>query len=198
VRILETNHGRFLRELRMEDIAVDTKLAPSTFALRFPLGADVVRSDDGFRHVPLHTVAGTVGYAPLVPQWVPDGYRLVEVAVARAAGPTGKEAGNPPSRMVVSLSYRRGLDQFLVTTRLRDAGTWGDPLATGEGFVDRPETLRIDAGALRGARAELLIDPRGTPHVWTLTRDLVVTVNGDLTRAELVRITNSLRERRSR
>jgi hypothetical protein len=196
VRIVETKQGRFLRELRIEDVTVDRKLAPSTFTLRFPQGADVMRSDEGFRHVPVGTVAGTVGYAPLVPQWVPDGYRLAEVAVARVAGPTGKEAGNPPSHMVVSLSYRRGLDQFLVTTRLRVAGLWGDPLATGEGFVDRPETLRIDAGALTGARAELLIDPRGIPHVWTPTGDLVVTVSGDLTRAELVHITNSLRERR--
>src|SRR5262249_7804536 len=153
--------------------------------LRFPRGADVMRSDDGFRRVPLRTVAGAVGYAPLVPRWVPDGYRLAEVAVARAAGPTGKEAGNPPSRMVVSLSYRRGLDQSLVTTRLRGTGTWDDPLATGEGFVDRPETLRIDDGALIGAQAKLLIAPRGIPHVWAQTGDLVVTVGGDLTRAEL-------------
>jgi hypothetical protein len=48
---------------------------------------------------------------------------------------------------------------------------------------------------LAGAHAELLIVPRGIPHVWTQTSDLVVTVSGDLTRAELVRITNSLHER---
>jgi len=196
VRIVETKNGRFLRELRIEDVAVDRKLSPSTFTLRFPQGADVMRSDDGFRRVPLRRVAGTVDYAPFVPRWLPDGYRLADVAVARVAGPTGREAGNPPSRMVVSLSYRRGLDQFLVTTRLRGTGTWGDPLATGEGFVDRPQTLRIDAGALRRARAELLIVPRGIPHVWALTGDLVVTVSGDLTRAELVHIANSLHERR--
>jgi hypothetical protein len=195
VRIVETKNGRFLRELRIEDVAVDKKLPPGTFTLRFPQGADVMRSDDGFRRVPLEAVVGVVGYSPLVPRWVPDGYRLAEVAVAPVAGPTGKEAGNPPSRMVVSLSYRRGLDQFLVTTRLRGTGTWDDPLATGEGFVDRPTTLRIDDGALRGVQAELLIVPRGIPHAWALTSDLVVTVSGDLTRAELVRITNSLHER---
>ena len=32
---------------------------------------------------------------------------------------TGAEAGNPPSTDVVSLSFRRGFDQILVTTRLR-------------------------------------------------------------------------------
>jgi hypothetical protein len=50
---------------------------------------------------------------------------------------------------------------------------------------------------LNGAQAELLIVPRGIPHVWAKTRDLVVTVSGDLTRTELVRITNSLHERRA-
>jgi hypothetical protein len=198
VRIVETKQGAFLRELRIEDVAVNKKLAPNTFTLRFPTGADVARSDDGFRYVPLRAVGDSVGYAPLVPQRVPDGYRLAEVAVARVGGPTGREAGNPPSRMVVSLSYRRGLDQFLVTTRLRGAGTWEDPLATGEGFVDNPETLRIDSGELRGASAQLLIAPRGIPHVWALTSTLVVTVSGDLTRPELIRVANSLHEGGSR
>ena len=198
VRIVETRRGVFLRELRIEDVVLDSKLSPSTFALRFPQGADVMRSDDGFRRVPLRTVEDSVGYAPLVPQWVPDGYRLAQVAVARVGSPAGTEAGNPPSRMVVSLSYRRGLDQFLVTTRLRGPGAWQDPLATGEGFSDHPESFRLDSGALAGARAHLLITPRGIPHVWTSTNDLVVTVGGDLTRAELVRVAASLHERTSR
>ena len=47
--------------------------------------------------------------------------------------------------------------------------------------------------ALAGARAELLLAPRATPHVWAVTPELVVTVNGDLTRAELLRVTETLR-----
>ena len=197
LRVVETKRGAFLRELRIEHVVVDGRLPAAVFDLRFPAGAEVLRSDDGFRQVPLRAVEQAVGYAPLVPAWIPDGYRLAEVAVARIAGPTGKEAGNPQSHMVVSLSYRRGLDQFLVTTRLRGASAWDDPLATGEGFVDHPELLQVTQGALRGADARLLIVPRGIPHVWALTNKLVVTVGGGLSRDELIRITSSLHERSS-
>jgi hypothetical protein len=197
VRVLETNDGAFWRELRIEDPAVNTDLPSDTFRLEFPPDADVLRSDDGFRRVPLSDVAGIVGYAPLVPAWVPEGYELAEVAVAREADPTGVEAANPPSRMVVSLSYRRGLDQFLVTTRLAvpSENLWGDPLATGEGFVDRGAELTIGRGALAGEQAELVVVPRGIPHVWALTDELVVTVGGDLSRAELTQVTESLTRR---
>jgi hypothetical protein len=196
VRVVEKKHGAFLRELRIEHVAVDSDLPAGVFSLRFPAGAEVMRSDDGFRRVPLRSVAAVVGYAPLIPAWVPGGYRLAEVAVARAAGPTGKEAGNPESRLVVSLSYRRGLDEFLVTTRSRGTGSWDDPLATGEGYVETPEPVRITDGALRGVDARLLIAPRGVPHIWALTSGLVVTAGGDLSRDELMRVTASLRERR--
>jgi hypothetical protein len=115
--------------------------------------------------------------------------------VARESAPTGAEGGNPPSRMVVSLAYRRGLDEFLVTTRLAGNGDWSDPLATGEGFPDRPVRIVLHGGALDGAGAELLIRPRGIPHVWTASDGLVVTVGGDLGRAELVRVAESLERR---
>jgi hypothetical protein len=201
VRVVERKAGAFLSEIRIEELAVDVELPADAFALAFPAGAEVMRSDDGFRRVELGEVEDAVGYRPLVPAFVPDGYELAEVAVARRAAPTGAEAGNPESRMVVSLSYRRGLDQFLVTTRLArvPAGSglspeerWGDPLATGEGFRDEPEIVTIRGGALQGVDADLLIVPRGIPHAFALTDELVVTVGGDLSRDEIVRIMESL------
>jgi outer membrane lipoprotein-sorting protein len=203
VRVLETNDGAFWRETRIEDLAVNGDLPPNTFRLEFPAGAEVMQSDDGFRRVELAEVAGIVGYEPFVPAWVPDGYELAEVAVAREAAATGSEAANPPSRMVVSLSYRRGLDHFVVTTRLArvpaegepevpPAQLWGDPLASGEGIRDEREQLSIRQGALEGEAAELVVSPHGIPHVWVLTDDLVLTVGGDLSRAELVEVTESL------
>jgi hypothetical protein len=193
VQVVELKRGSVLRELSIEQLHVDDAVPAGTFRLDFPAGAEVMRSDDGFRRVGLDAVAGTVGYAPLVPSWVPDGYRLAEVAVARRGTPTGKEGGNPQSQMVVSLSYRRGLDQFLVTTRLRAGGDWSDPLASGEGFVDRPQTVSFDAGALQASDAELVLTPRAVPHVWALTDRLVVTVGGDLSGAELLHVSTSLR-----
>lgn len=195
VRVVETRRGSFVRELRIEELAVDQPVAARAFALDFPGGAEVARSDDGFRRVRLGGVRGAAGYAPLVPGWLPRGFELTEVAVAPGTGtPTGVEGGNPASEDVVSLSYRRGFDQLLVTTRRSgpDPARWSDPLATGEGFVDDPETVVLGAGALADARAELLVAPRSTPHLWTVAAGLVVTVNGDLTRADLVRVAESL------
>ena len=206
VKIVEKFQGRFLSESRIEKLAVDRDLPPGTFTLDLPPDLKLEHRDFGFRRVPLARVESIVGYAPLVPAWVPEGYELTEIAVARESGyPTGVEGGNPPSEGVLSLSYRRGLDQFLVTTRLSrivapgepqrpPEELWSDPLATGEGFVDEPERITLSDGALAGGEAELLIVPRNVPHVWALTNELVVTVSGDLNRAQLIRVTESLRQ----
>jgi hypothetical protein len=195
VSVVERKQGRVLRTLRLEHLAVDSTPAKAAFRAQFPAGAEVMRSDDGFRRLPLEEVAGHVGYRPLVPAWVPAGYALAEVAVARESAPTGKEGGNPPSQNVVSLAYRRGLDRFLVTTRLRGTGSWSDPLASAEGYVDHPEPVAVASGALAGSDAAVVLSPRALPHLWALTDDLVVTVGGDLSRSELTRVAESLRSR---
>jgi hypothetical protein len=195
VRIVESKHGAMLRELSIEHLTLNPSLPASTFKLAFPAGADVMRTDDGFRRVPLDQVAADVGYRPLVPTWIPDGYRLADVAVAQQAAPTGKEGSNPPSQMVVSLSYRRGMDEFVVTTRLRADGTWSDPLASPEGYTDSPTPTTLSAGALAGTDAQLVVSAHTVPHLWAITDRLVVTAGGDLTRAQLVRIADSLQLR---
>jgi hypothetical protein len=184
--------------MRVEHLVVNPDLPADMFRLRIPTGVEVVSSDDGFRRVGLSETPNVAGYAAVVPSWVPEGYELATVTVAREGGQTGREAGNPPSRNVVSLSYRRGFDQFLLTTRLSGPHPerWTDPLATGEGFVDKGEQIVLRAGALRGVTADLVIVPRGVPHVWAVTDELVVTVGGDLSRAELVRIAESVQRRR--
>jgi hypothetical protein len=172
--VVERKHGGLLRELRLEQLAVDAPLAADTFRLSFPAGADVMRSNDGFEPVTLARAAGAVGYDPFVPSWLPAGYRLSEVAVARGSG-------------IVSLSYRRGIDQFLVTTRLRGSGAPSDPLASPPGFTDHPEPVQV-----AGMKAHLVLSPHTGPHVWGLTDRLVVTVGGDLGRAELTKVAVSL------
>jgi hypothetical protein len=199
LRILELKDGEVLDEIRLEELEVDPKLPPDEFTVRFPQDSEVARSDDGFRRVGLDDVAGRVGYSPLVPADVPAGYELTEVAVAERALQTGVEAGNPISRNVVSLAYRRGLDRFVVTTRLRHVpgfqDIWGDPLGTGEGYRDEPERIKLAGGALAGVAAELLVIPRNTPHIWAKTDKLVVTIAGDLSRAELLAVAESLQAR---
>lgn len=198
VRVVETKGGRTIDELRLEQLEVNPELGPGALRVRFPEGVEVMRSDDGFRRTELAQVEEAVGYAPLVPARLPEGFQLAEVAVLEGTGlPTGVEGGNPPSTDVVSLSYRRGFDQVVVTTRLRDVpgfpGEWSDPLATGEGFVDEPELISLRRGALSGVEANVLVVPRNVPHLWALGERLVVTVAGDLGRAELVQVAESLR-----
>jgi hypothetical protein len=201
VEVTETREGAFRSQIRIENMAVNPEVPADAFTLDFPADAEPRTIDHGFRRVELGGAGESVGYAPLVPQWVPTGYRLAEVAVSPGVGvPGGVEGTNPPSTDVVSLSFRRGLDQFLVTTRLRDvpgwdADAWSDPLGTGEGYRDRPERVRVRRGALSGVELNLLIVPRNVPHIWALTDRLVVTVSGDLSRAELLRVSESLEER---
>jgi hypothetical protein len=199
VQIVERKNGRPRNELRVEEVAVDAAGA-RVRPVQFPPGIEVTRSDGGFRRTSLDGVQSVVGYAPLVPGWLPEGFELAEVAAGPGqVGFTGAEAGNPPSTDVVSLSFRRGFDQILVTTRVRNVPgypqEWADPLATGEGFVDKLETVELGRGVLSGVEANVLVVPRNIPHLWAQTDDLVVTVGGDLSREELIRVAESLEPR---
>jgi outer membrane lipoprotein-sorting protein len=190
LRVVATLRGSPRSELRIEHLAVNEKLAAGTFRLPFPAGAEVLRSGEGFRRLPLADVAAATGYEPLVPTRLPAGFRLTEVAVAKRAAATAGGL-NPPSREVVSLAYRRGLDQVIVATRLRDGQSWRDPFAI-QGVRLRAERVTFSQGPLAASAAELIVDPRTPPHVWARTRKLVVTVSGDLTGSQLLEVAQSL------
>jgi hypothetical protein len=211
VRIVETRQGRLVKELRLEKLVVDSDVSAADYTVTAPPGVEMTVTDIGWRRVTAAEAAARAGYAPLLPTDVPDGFQLAQVVYGDQTGPTGVEGSNPQTRRAVGALYRRGLDVLLVTTRLRDveggvpadarqrcgraclAGSqWTDPLASGEGFQDDPEELVLKGGALDAAPAQLLVDPRTTPHLWALTPTLVVTVSGDLSRAELLSVAQSL------
>lgn len=185
LRITETLAGAFLNEVRLSNLVVDAPVEPATFTLEFPAGVRPFVQEVGFRRVSLEEVAGVVGYQPLLPKQLPAGYTLAEVTVARQSGPVGTEGLSPPGRNVVSVAYRRGFDRIVVSTRSTGGQEWEDPLASGEGILDEPEPFTVASGALNGARAQLVVTPRGIPHVWTVDQRFVVTVGGDATRDEL-------------
>ena len=194
VRVAAFREGRRAYEIRIEDLVVNPPVPEDAFGLEFPPGIEVSRTDYGFRRVPLKEVDSVVGYDPLVPDQIPDGYRLAEVLVSKKPTATGPFEANPPVGDIVSLSYRRGLDQFIVTTRPlgMDLEAWSDPFDRGEGGVSGTERVRFSAGALVGRQGELVIDPMTPPHVWAATDTLLVTVSGDLTRPELLEVAESL------
>lgn len=205
LRVTETLQGRFLQEIRLSNLVVDKPVDPSTFELAFPPGVRVFHQDVGFQRVTLDQAAAIVGYRPVLPTDLPAGFELTEVTAAAQGGQTGSEGMNPPAAGVVSVAYRRGFDQIVVSTRKTgDASPcgprsavscWGDPMSSGEGETDVPEPFLVGGGALAGAQAELVVSARGTPHVWTVDDRLVVTVSGDATGDELRRLAESFAPR---
>jgi hypothetical protein len=196
VNVVATRDGQtLLWETQLRDLEVDAAVSADDFHLDFPPGTEVFRTDEGFRRVSLDEVGEIVSYEPVVPSWIPEGYELAEATTSQTPGFTGAEGGNPLVGNIVSLSYRRGLDHLIVTTRPvgDDPAAWADPLATGEGFVDEPDRVTFSSGVLEGREGELLIDPLAIPHVWAMTDRLVVTVSGDLTPEEILRVASSLR-----
>ncbi len=185
-----TLRGEVRQELRLEGLTADAALPADAFTVPVPPGGEVARSDAGFRRVPLARVRDEAGYAPFVPSTPPEGFALADVAVASRADATAGGA-NPPSRGVVALGYRRGLAQVVVTTRRAVEGDWRDPFAV-PGVELRSQPVRLQAGALAGADASLVVDPRSVPHLWLRRAGLIVTVSGDLTADELVAVAQSL------
>lgn len=199
LRATWTVDGRLREQWTLRTIEVDGAVSRRDLRMQLPPDVRLTRSDQGFRRVQLDEVESVVGYAPLVPSWLPEGFELADVTVAEQGSPTGVEGMNPAAPGVVSMAFRRGFDSIFISTRVAVEPTggaiWSDPLASGEGFVDEPEPVTLERGALSGVEANLLIVPLAIPHIWALTDELVVTVAGDLSREELVRVAESLEPR---
>jgi len=198
VSVVYSRLGQTLFEMRLEDLEVDPELPADAFALEFPAGVSVDRIDEGFQRVDITRrgaeAAAVVGYMPVLPSELPGGFVLTELNVAEIGRPSGKEGMNPAAPGVVSALYRRGFDQVVVSTRLvgDDPSLWSDPLASGEGYIDRPEPVMLASGAFAGCVAEVLINVLTTPHLWAMNDTLVLTISGDLTRDELLAVAESM------
>lgn len=184
-----------VREVRVGNLRVDAQVSAETFSPPFPAGTPAPAPvDRGYRRVEQREVTVAVGYQPLVPETVPGGFKLTEIAVARDGAATA--AGNPPSRNVVSMAWQRGFDRFVVTTRETgaDRGRWTDPFLTlNSRLGGTVEPVTIASGAAAGGRGEVVTVARDVPHAWVVTDRLVVTVSGDLTSEQMHDVLRSLR-----
>lgn len=195
VRSAVFRNGQPGAEWRIEDLQVDGARSRRGFVLEPRAGQQQSRYDMGFRRVRLDDVRSRVDRAALVPSWVPSGFERVEVGVAKRSRATGDEQRrNPVSQDVVSIRYRRGLDELVVTSRLTGSApsAWGDPVIGSSPMGRRPQVVSFADGALQGRQGELVIDANSVPHVWAVAAPLVVTVAGNLDRAELIRVAESL------
>jgi hypothetical protein len=167
-----------------------------------PATAKVTTEDHGFRAMTLDEVAAAAGYDVLVPGSVPTGFELDEVLFDETKQLyTGAEALNPAPARATSLRWRGpNGTSFTVTLRpengdpkaKQEGQEWSDPFG-GEG-VELPATkVSLPLQGRRPLAGELFVAAPATPHLWGITGDLVVTVDGDLDAAGLKSVAGSLR-----
>jgi DNA-directed RNA polymerase specialized sigma24 family protein len=200
LRLQVLHAGASVIDVRLGSLAVNDPLPAGS--LRVGGAALTATRDLGFRATALDAAQAVVGYQPLTPAFVPDGYVLTDVAV-RAAAPAGvrSTAGgtNPPDVDVVSLTYRRGSLSLTVTTRRTGASAkaWHDPFApatsaggTGSAARTDPVATHLGSGAFAGTTARGGSSP--LPHLWAVDDQYVLTVAGDLGASELHTVAASM------
>ncbi len=155
----------------------------------------------------------TIGWQPAFPAWVPPGFRLASSTYL--ALPTWKPAGGDwqaePDSASVSLAYRRGFDVVYVSSSLAktQSGSFSSGGATYAGHFDDPflqlygpawrylesrtHDVRLISGPFAGETAHIVVDPSVLPHLWVTNGGNTVTVSGDLSAADMVRVAESLR-----
>jgi hypothetical protein len=196
VAVREERDGMVTFAIRFRNVRVDEPLPDGVFvAPRVPRGAAVRRVDLGFHRVALDEGLSAPGITPLVPTFVPQGYRLSQVGIARRAL-TDNHAVR--ARHVLALKYSRGFDGLVVTTRTVDDRYYVVETDPCEGFdqawseLARTETT-IASGAFAGAKARILVaSTTSTPHLWAVKDGVLLTVAGGATADELLAVAESL------
>jgi hypothetical protein len=196
------------------DIAVrDAPVDPGAFRIQEPPAGETERRSPGgdFMYTFLDLPVADAGQArrrtksmPVLPSWVPRGFALCDATVTN-----GRE-----SVFIVSLVYRRGLDQVTVTTRPDPrlfGSSWNSvngstPVRTDTSnpFIPEmgPQTraawdaqtirVRLTSGAFADRTARVITDPGHWPHLWVKKNGYVATVAGDLTVGQMKRVAESL------
>ncbi len=178
VRVTWTDGDRTTREVRFRDVVLGA--GEPSFTQDLPAGAPPV-VDRGFLAVPIGEVRSRTQIDPLVPRYLPTGFVLTGAWVNEAD-------------RISSLRYARGPEQIVVTLRPSpvEAGQpWDDPFDR-EGREVTPEEITLESGPFRDVPTSLVADTADLPSLWAADGELAVTVAGDLSGDELVRVAESL------
>jgi len=197
VRIQEFAHGVVHYEVHIEDLVVDAPLPADTFMLERAEGWP--ESEDlGFRDCSLDELAGKIGYDPHLPAWLPGGFELARTTHATTAW----EVPYVPAvngRGVAAVRYERGFESITVTVRQASnprLSAVQDPFALVGNYSPEdappPDQRQITAGVYAGSIARVVTSQVVVPHLWLVDGDVLVTVAGDLTERELLRIVESM------
>ena len=177
------------------DVTTSDQVDRTKFSIEVPPGAETTQVDLGFEPTSLEEAGAGPPYELLVPQRVPAGFALESVAVDRdVPSPTGPEGMNPPATHVVAMTWSNGAFRFTVTLRPKGGGPWDDPFG-GEGMVPDAEQVSLPLAGRAPLEGKVIVDAPLWPHLWGITDDIVVTVSGDLSRAELEQVAGSLQPR---
>jgi hypothetical protein len=179
------------------NVATSDRIDRSHYQLDPPPGARTTTIVNGFVPRTLDQAAADVPYALLVPGRVATGFTLETVSVDRdVASQTGPEGMNPPAKPVVSMTWRNQAQTFTVTLRPRGSDQWDDPFGA-EGLTPDAQPVHLALDGRPVLDGTVVVDPPIRPHLWGITGDVVVTVAGDLPRAELETVAGSLRAHRA-
>jgi len=196
VRFQEAKAGTVIVDVNVRNVRIDEPLPEHAFTLRAVPGMTVKRVDGGFRRVALDEAATVPGVTPLVPGFVPDGYKLTSVAVAARSL---SDNGMVMARHVFALQYTAGFDALTVSTRtIHDEYYTADHDPVDEAAnptwskLARKEAT-IAAGAFAGVTAKILVaTPWSTPHLWAVKDGVLLTIAGGATAKELLSVAESL------
>ena len=208
VRDVMTRDGEIVGQWRLEGLSEGGDFPKSLFRLEPGAGQNVARVDEGFRDVTMAEAREAAGYDPLAPAWLPAAYELARVSFS--GEPQGWD-DKPAPRRIVSLLYRRGLEELVVTNRpAAESPVVGSGsrflafcsvrsisvliCANTQAAVNR-ESVELAGGALAGTTAQVGVDFSAVPHVVATGETLTVTIAGAADRGELVRMANSLAAR---
>lgn len=204
VALLEVRSGKGQETRRIEVTSIEDRADENRarYHPQPPATAKVTVADDGFAAMTLDEMAAAAGYDVLVPEAVPAGYVLVEVVFdAKKMIGSGAEGLNPAPARVASMRWHHPQGgSFIVTLRPEN----GDPKAKAEGQTwidpfssegsDTPRT-KVSLPLLSRAPlvGEMVLAAPEVPHLWGISGDLVVTLEGDLDDAGLRSVAGSLR-----
>ena len=201
--------GQTVEDTRLTHIKLDVKIADSLFSPSPPKDAKVEVLREHFARVTLSKAAHGFDYRPLAPtaQGLPKDFRFFTAAVAPKSllPPMQTKAGKwfqIASYETAAIQYRAGFLAFTVTTRrakgmhdprLVDPFVFNPPDNSLQAAIGQRETVTIESGALQGVKAQLVMPTLdGFPHLWAFHNGLMVTIAGDLTRDQLLKVANSL------
>jgi hypothetical protein len=180
--------------------------AGTTYTVDVPAGteAETVGSTEAYEKSP--AAAGrTAGYAPLVSDLAPDGYKLKAVATvadgtqvfAWTGHPTEAGPISPPREPVIGQLYTRGLSWFTLeqlgpkVTRSYGSGLKDWPATSSDERLSLQQTT-LQYGALKGATAFTWYQESG-PSLFASGARRAVFVTGALTRQELIAFAEGLK-----